>query len=48
MRQLLHPFGNTAALRGWTHALLASVTASLIGLPVAAAVALVWPGPVSG
>jgi signal transduction histidine kinase len=48
MRQLLHPFGNTAALRGWTHALLASVTASLIGLPVAAAVALVWPGPVPG
>jgi signal transduction histidine kinase len=48
MRQLLHPFGNTAALRGGTHALLAAVAASLIGLPVAAAVALVWPGPVPG
>jgi signal transduction histidine kinase len=48
MRLLLRPFRDPAALRGWTHAFLAVVGAPLVGAPVAAVLALVWPGPVPG
>ncbi|MDN3240815.1 sensor histidine kinase [Glycomyces tritici] len=48
MRQLLRPFRGPAAPLGWTHAFLAAAAASLVGVPVAAVLALAWPGPVPG
>lgn len=46
MRLLLRPFHTPATLQGWTHAFLAAAAASLLGIPVAAALAVIWPGPV--
>ncbi|MFG3338538.1 sensor histidine kinase [Glycomyces sp. NPDC048151] len=46
MRQLLHPLRRFHL--GWAHAFLAAALASLVGLPVAAVLALAWPGPVPG
>lgn len=48
MRQLLRPFLGPDAPLGWTHAFLAVAAASFVGVPVAAVLAVVWPGPVPG
>ncbi|GAA2125894.1 two-component sensor histidine kinase [Glycomyces algeriensis] len=44
----MRPFRGPAAPLGWTHAFLAVAGASFVGVPVAAVLALVWPGPVPG